>query len=428
MPNNQSLSPAHYHASSRFLHWLMAGLILYMIFQGWSLEEKDTLRATRYMIHKSIGITLLVLVMLRIGLRLVYKAPDALPMPKHQAMAAKAAHFGFYALMIGLPLSGWATVSTSEILRPTILYNLVTLPHLPLPREFYGIYSEAHHFGAKLIIYGLVPLHLAAALYHHFKTKDETLSHMIKGLSAKDGWQKQMRGLWLPIMVLIMPLVLATFLFKGDKVADVKDKAQASASFNSNDGVLSQDLVSASMSASEASAILVPPIESGPVVWNLAPADVRIDFETAYMGEAIKGRLPIQKAQIIFDPNKLNQANIKIIIALQSVNTGDSDRDQTLIGPDFFDTKAHPTALFEAKKIDAVGKNSYQAKGFLTLKGKKLPHVLNFQLKIDGDKAVLDSQSSIDRLSYGIGTGEFADPNAIPKDVRVSIKLKATRG
>jgi len=430
MSENPSLSPSQYHASSRLLHWIMAGLILYMIFQGWSLEEKDTMRATRYMIHKSIGITILALVLVRIGLRLIYKAPAELPMPKYQAMAAKAAHFGFYALMIGLPLSGWATVSTSELGRPTILYNLINLPHLPLPKAWHELYEEAHHLGAKLIIYGLVPLHIGAAIYHHFKTKDETLGRMIKGLSPQDGLLKQMRVLWIPLLVLILPLLLASTLFKGTKIDDTQEAAVSqSKSADQDKSLISQDLAtsSANESSSNASAAANSESVATPFIWQLSPSDVNIEFQTAYLGEAINGQLAMQKAEIIFDPKALDQSQIKISIGLKSVKTGDKDRDETLMGADFFDTLNHPVAQFEAKRIIVTGVDTYRAYGHLTLKGKKLAHVLNFQLKLKDDKASMSAISTIDRLAYGIGTGEFADTKTIPADVTVQIKLKAKR-
>lgn len=107
------LTPTSYNRYSRYIHWLMAFLILFMVFLGWRFEDKDTFLLNRANLHKSIGILILLLTFLRVGLRLAYKAPPEPPMPKWQALAAKALHLGFYVVMIALPLSGWLMVSTS---------------------------------------------------------------------------------------------------------------------------------------------------------------------------------------------------------------------------------------------------------------------------------------------------------------------------
>lgn len=138
-----------------------------------------------YQWHKSFGIVVLVLSVFRLIWRLTHK-PPALPdgMKGWEIFAAKITHIGFYALMIGVPLLGWAMVSASTLPIENKLFYLIPLPDMP------GISAtEAaekrlkllHEIGAKLILL-LFVLHVGGALKHHFIEKDGTLARMIPGL------------------------------------------------------------------------------------------------------------------------------------------------------------------------------------------------------------------------------------------------------
>jgi cytochrome b561 len=138
-----------------------------------------------------VGITVLVLTVLRLALRLAIRPPP-LPehMPKWEKAGAVATHWAFYAIMLGLPLTGWIMVSASPTNLPTFLYqNLglkLTWPHLgfvhalePAARKSAEAAStEVHHLLVKLT-YALFVLHVAAALKHHFVNRDDVLWRMI---------------------------------------------------------------------------------------------------------------------------------------------------------------------------------------------------------------------------------------------------------
>ncbi len=141
-----------------------------------------------YQWHKSFGILVLVLSVVRLIWRLTHKAPP-LPdgMKGWEIVFAKVTHIGFYALMIGVPLLGWAMISASRLPIENELFYLIPLPDLP------GISaSEAtedrlktlHEIGAKLILL-LFVLHVAGALKHHFVEKDGTLGRMLPWLQRQ---------------------------------------------------------------------------------------------------------------------------------------------------------------------------------------------------------------------------------------------------
>lgn len=136
-------------------------------------------------LHKSFGILILVLSLGRLGWRLTHPAP---PLPAHMAAwektVAHATHWTFYALMIGVPLGGWALVSASPFNVPTMLFGQIPWPHLPF---FQGVEDREatadfihgmHDFGAKLML-ALVVLHVGAALKHHVIDNDDVLARML---------------------------------------------------------------------------------------------------------------------------------------------------------------------------------------------------------------------------------------------------------
>lgn len=172
------------------LHWTIALMIIGLVVFGLLMtREWVPNRFAMYQWHKSIGITVLVLSVLRLIWRLTHR-PPALPtaLPRWQRTASHATHGLFYALMIAMPLLGWAMVSASELPIPTVLYGLIGLPDMPGITEsdaVAGRFQLLHEIGAKLFI-ALIVLHIAAALKHHFKDRDDILSRMAPWVRVKE--------------------------------------------------------------------------------------------------------------------------------------------------------------------------------------------------------------------------------------------------
>lgn len=178
-----------YSRTAIALHWLIA-LLLVGNFAGGLLmgglldapePEKKQLGFAIVQLHKSFGLTILALSLLRLGVRLVAGAP---PLPEHmtatERFLSKLTHWGFYAVMILVPLSGWVMVSASPLGFPTIWFGLFEWPHLPIGMspEIAGSASEAHEVMAFLGA-GLFLLHVAGALKHHFWDRDDVLARML---------------------------------------------------------------------------------------------------------------------------------------------------------------------------------------------------------------------------------------------------------
>lgn len=177
-----------YTAVAQVLHWLLALGLAGIVILGLVMKHADLARATQfklYQLHKSVGITILMVALLRLIWRLTHRPPD-LPtqMPRLEKAGANGTHILLYILMIGLPLVGWAMVSVSPFNLPTVLYGVVSWPHLPglstLPNKPYweGIAKLVHAYGAYLLI-ALVGLHALAAVRHHVFLRDDILTRML---------------------------------------------------------------------------------------------------------------------------------------------------------------------------------------------------------------------------------------------------------
>jgi cytochrome b561 len=178
------------------LHWLIAIAIICMIGFGYYLSTLPITDPSLYglvQIHKSIGLTILVLSLLRIAWRLVNPVP---PLPdtlgKPMKVLARATHILLYVLIVAIPFSGRAMVSASPHGIPTMWFGLFQWPHIAplahLPFDQKDAKEEAIHTVHAWLAYGtavLLVLHVGAALLHHYIMKDDTLRRMWPGTRLK---------------------------------------------------------------------------------------------------------------------------------------------------------------------------------------------------------------------------------------------------
>ena len=182
------MSPTRYNEVAIAVHWLTALAIVIQFALGWtmiSLRAPSALHFALHQWHKSIGITLLALSVLRLIWRLLHR-PPSLPatMPVWEKRMAKVNQAMLYFLLLALPISGWALVSASPLNIPTVLYGVLPLPHLPvladLPdkRAAQQALKAIHEVGGWILAL-LLAGHVGAALRHHFLLRDETLVRML---------------------------------------------------------------------------------------------------------------------------------------------------------------------------------------------------------------------------------------------------------
>jgi cytochrome b561 len=188
MKNNE----LRYGAVAMTLHWLIAAAVVVNICLGLyfaDLPRSDPNLFALAQLHKSIGLTVLVLSLARVLWRLVNPVP---PLPADLSptlkWAAHATHFLLYALIIVIPLTGWLLVSASPLGLPTMYFGWFAWPNLPgfagMTRAVKHVWQ--HDFGAAHVFLAwsaivLIPIHLGGALYHHFQRRDDVLRRMFPG-------------------------------------------------------------------------------------------------------------------------------------------------------------------------------------------------------------------------------------------------------
>ena len=168
---------------SKTLHWTIALLILGMIVVGFILDELP--KSPKYFwvfdLHKSTGLTVLVLMVVRLVWRLVAGAPAPVPGTlTWQHLVATLTHWAIYAMAFLMPISGWLYDSASG-LRALTWFGLFTVPKLAAPdRDLRGAAHDIHEIGVWILL-ALLTAHIGAALWHHFIVRDRTLVRMLPG-------------------------------------------------------------------------------------------------------------------------------------------------------------------------------------------------------------------------------------------------------
>jgi len=179
---------SRYSSVAIVLHWTIAALIVLNIWFGWRMSGlKGMAQFELFQLHKSIGITVLLLSIVRLGWRIINPAP---PYPAAMApierLGASVMHWLLYGFMIVLPLTGWIIVSASPYNLPTVLFKTMPWPHLgfvhDLPmtvRQMIEMRVGTVHEWLAWSLLALAAIHVAAALKHHFWNRDDVLSRML---------------------------------------------------------------------------------------------------------------------------------------------------------------------------------------------------------------------------------------------------------
>jgi cytochrome b561 len=171
-----------YTPVARALHWTTAALVIFMILAGFYIAnvEDGPFGDEIYDLHKSVGILILPLILVRLLYRLTHKPPP-LPadMPFIEQLAAHANHWGLYVMLIAQPIVGW--IATSAYRAPIPFFWLFNIP--PIWREDRAFSDRPYvvHGWIGIAITVFVLGHIAAALFHHFIRKDDILVRMWRG-------------------------------------------------------------------------------------------------------------------------------------------------------------------------------------------------------------------------------------------------------
>lgn len=157
--------------------------------------------------------------------------------------------------------------------------------------------------------------------------------------------------------------------------------------------------------------------------WETRADSSSLGFTGSAQGESFTGVFNRFRADIRFDPDALDASAFDVHIDLASVDTRNSERDETLLSADFFRVRREAQARYRASRFRDLGDGRYAADGELTLRGVTRPVTLEFSFS-PGAPAVLEGRATLDRIDFDVGGGEWADASTIAHAVHVTTRLE----
>lgn len=410
-----------YHGVAISLHWLIAIAILANILAGWwmhdAIDEASTqeLATAVYQWHKSLGLTVLALSLLRLGWRLAHPPAPSNVGAAWERRAAHLTHGAFYALMLGIPLSGWVYVSAQwrgdqAFSVATVLWGWVEIPHvLGLDQAANNIRAqvadasmEAHEILAQLTLL-LLALHVGAALKHHFLSRDNTLRQMSpQALRATLLTPARTR----PVLGAAMVVMGAAGLPLLASLQPFAPPAETAAP-----SPLQQQWEQR---------------EEHPLAaWTVNADHSALRFRGEHDGDAFAGVFANWQADIRFDPEQLELSRIMARIDTASAQTGVGLQERTLRKAEWFDVTRHPHAYFASTLIRAVGPGEFSVEGRLEIKQRPIP-LPPLQLKLTADSLQVGVNAVIRRDDADLGMGSDPDAAYVSMSIPVQLELKAS--
>jgi len=379
---------------ARSLHWLTALLILTAIPLGLyanSLphDTSDALaaKAQMFSLHKTLGVAAFFVALVRILWALTQPRPVPLhPDRRVETAVADLVHWILYISLLAVPLSGWvhhaATTGFAPILWP-FGQNLPLVPKIPAVEH---VAATAHWLFTKLLIAAIL-LHIAGALKHHLIDRDATLRRMISGVVAPGIPQAPRHG--------AAPMLAALAIYAaGSGLAFALTRAEP-----------------------EPIETATPAVTTG----NWQVTEGTLSLGVRQIGADVQGSFATWSADITFD-DTTGMGHVTVFIDIASLTLG-SVGDQAK-GAEFLDAATHPTATFTAA-IRPEG-STFIAEGTLALRGMSQPLAMPFSLTIEGDTALMEGSTSIDRRTFGIGA-KYPDEATVGFAADVTVGLTAKR-
>ena len=399
-------TPSNYSAIARLLHWVIAILIGGQLIGGFVLGHELVEGETLYQfaqLHKSFGLLVLLLSVLRLVWRFV-NPPPPLPqdMKRWEVIISKLTHILFYVLMIAVPLAGWAYVSASPLQIPTKMFGFLPVPHLPLPVNdaLAERLSGLHEFFAFATM-GLLVLHVGAALKHSVTAGDKVMRRMAG------------RGIG-PILAFALAALVAGGLIW--VFAQPYDEHEELASTSPKDTVQTLADIPASTPATASA-------EDAAYAWDIVPESVLISVEVHAKQAKRHAYLDVAKGTIILDPdNPEAHGRIDVVVDTHSLRSDENMVKKLASESSWMDIGRFPEARFVSDQITRLEDGSYRAVGPLTLRDVSIELALPFTLEPTDQGVKANGEMTFDRADFGIGASDTDDTV-----VTLSIELEATR-
>lgn len=393
---------ARYSTGAIVLHWLIALALALQIALGFAMPHHGPHSFVPMQLHKSVGIAILLLTLVRFGWRLTHRPPEAVE-SGWATLAARIVHWGFYGVLVLGPLTGWAIVSTARLNVPTLLFGVVPWPHLPLPHSLNEPMEQVHATLAWIAL-ALFVLHVAGALRHQFLLRDPVIRRMAPGGSV-------MAAMGLLLATVALYFGVGSYVAQKYLVPAMADREASRAqgpAAPAPTATPDEPVATALEQAPEPTAS-APPEAAGPVPeWTVAGGK-RLAFSVDNGGTPVAGRFRDWSATIAMDPEHPETAEIGIAIDLASASIGDATQDAMLQGADFLASASAPVARWRSTSVTRTAPGRYRAAGTLTIRGKSRPQAIAFTLTRKDPQRHVEGNATIDRTAFGIGTGAAAE-------------------
>lgn len=169
--------------------------------------------------------------------------------------------------------------------------------------------------------------------------------------------------------------------------------------------------------------------------WNVDKVHSTVSFKINHFFTPVTGRFSEFDIDFVFDPNDLAGSKVKVVIKVNSVNTGNEKRDNDLRSDNFFGSKTYPEMIYESEKIERTDENEYMMHGKLTIKETTKDVAIPFTVLGTMDhprrKGVeimsVKSELKINRNEYGVGTGDWIRTNVVGDEITIQIFIEANR-
>lgn len=388
-----------YGSVTRIFHWLTALLILTLIPVAiiahelpYDTSEQLARKAWLFSLHKTLGVTVFFVALLRILWAVSQPKPASLhPERRMENFLAETAHWLLYGSLVLAPLSGWIHHAATAGFAPIWWPLGQSLPMVPKSESVAALFGGLHWVFGKVMIVSLL-LHMAGALKHHFIDKDATLRRMVTGAPELAPLSAPTHHTRTPLAaaVTVWAAVLLGATFFG--VYSPKEGAQAA--------------------------------QLAEVASDWSVQDGTIAITVQQFGSAVEGQFESWTADIAYDPTITDgiSGQVEVVIAIGSLTLG-SVTDQAM-GPDFFDVIQFETASFAADLVS--GLDGFVADGTLTIRDTTIPLSMPFRLSVEGDSANMQASLTLDRMDFGIGAN-MPDESSLGFGVDVQIMLTAVR-
>ena len=385
---------------TRTFHWLMAFMIFAMIPLGIiATGNADAIKngatdpallartQTLFSIHKTLGVAIFVLALLRILWALTQPKPDPLHAYRRtETFLASLVHWLLYASLILVPLTGWIHHAATDGFAPIWWPFGQSLPFVAKSASLAETAATLHMLFERVLVLSIL-VHVLGALKHHFIDRDATLMRMLAGTPA-DGADHTAS--------FAAPLA-ATAIFA------------AAIGTGAGLGLFAHD-------TQQTTALATAPSE-----WTVTNGTLAIT--TTQLNSPVAGQFAEWTAAISYDPAITSgpAGEVTTTIAIPSLSLGTVSSQA--MGFDYFDSATFPTATYTGTLI--AGPDGLTSDGTLTIKDLSIPVAFPFDLTLADNTAQMTASLSINRLDFGVGTN--TDTATLGADVEITIELEAER-